>query len=139
MQYSAIHIMMSYDVSPSRVACTKTNLHFAPYLWPTCTRLWYSNWKYSPVVSEHLPQVWHYSGHAVHVGAHAMEDCTSMMDTLNKEHAPLGSADPMGALNGLDPMGALNGPLCYQINQYGVQHSYKIEIGVHDATYPGCS
>ena len=29
--------------------------------------------------------------------------------------------------------------LCYQINQYGVQHSYKIGIGVHDATYPGCS
>ena len=66
----------------------------------------------------------------MHVGVHAMEDCTSMMDTLNKEHAPLGSADPMGALNG---------PLCYQITQYGVQHSYKIEIGVHDATYPGCS
>ena len=45
----------------------------------------------------------------MHVGVHAMEDCTSMMDILNKEHAPLGFADHMGALNG---------PLCYQITQY---------------------
>ena len=48
-----------------------------------------------------------------------MEDCTSMMNILNKEHAPLGSADHMGALNG---------PLCYQITQY--VYSGRVHISV---------